>query len=516
MAGPDANIWTRFVNTAGTFPDKTALIHDERTWSFAALQAHALACAEELREAKVAANDRVVISARNSCELAATLLGVWALGAIPVFVHAESPMTHLAHAAKLTGAALCILDKGVNEAKEVVACPVIALEPRLDSTPAKGRQSRRYNGPAVPTSPASIVFTSGSTGLPKGVVQSHANLLIGCDTVHAYLGYQADDRIVCPVQWSFDYGYGHLLTTLCHGLTHILPKTNEPFALCAAIDAHKPTVLPGTPSWFGYLFRGVSPVRTTDLSSIRIVTNTGGTIPSGILDDMLVAFSHAKIFLNYGLTETYRSSYLDPALVQTHRNSVGQPMPGVDIQIIRDDGTPALPGELGEIVHRGNCICLGYWGDPEATAKALRPDPLLPAEATAAAKTLYTGDFGYKDEDGFLYYRGRRDHQIKSMGVRVSPGEIEAILHDSRLVGNIAVFGLPHDIIGDAVMAAFEPLSGDSETVMRLKSYARQTMSPHMQPREYFPFERLPATPTGKIDYVTLRKICREQSTFLR
>jgi acyl-coenzyme A synthetase/AMP-(fatty) acid ligase len=346
-------------------------------------------------------------------------------------------------------------------------------------------------------------------------VQSHRNLLTGCDTVYSYLGYRDDDRIVCLIPWGFDYGYGQLLSTLCRGLTHILLAAANPFAVCEATAAHHASIFPGVPSVFTYLFRGVSPIRMTNLESVRLVTNTGGTIPGGVLDDMIGAFERAKIVLNYGLTESYRSTYLPPSLLKTHRNSIGRPIPGVDIAIVGEDGRIAAPGEIGEIVHRGNGIFLGYWGNAEATGKALRSDPLLPKEAPDS-KALYTGDLGYRDDEGFIYFKGRRDQQLKSMGVRVSPGEVEAILQETSLLRGVAVFGLPHELIGDAVMCAYEAMPGGTDIAATLQKHARITMSAYMQPREYFPFESLPKTPNGKIDYVAIRQICREKSVFTR
>ena len=504
------NVWTRFRSVASTRPDHPAVVCTSENWTFRQVAERAAAVAARLVAANVTAPQRVLLWADNSPQLAAALLGVFAVGGVAVFIPADAPPSHLNHAAKITSAALCLADAPRIDAKAPVSMRLLE-----EFASPSSADPGSYAGPDTPGLPASILFTSGSTGLPKGVVQPHSNLLIGCDTVSSYLRYKDADRIVCPIPWAFDYGYGQLLSTLCRGLTHILPAAANPFALCDAIASHSATVLPGLPSWFAYLFRGVSPIKSAKLSTIRLVTNTGGTIPAGVLDDMMIAFEHADIVLNYGLTETYRSTSLPPSLLKAHRNSIGRAIPGVDILIVREDGRIAGPGEEGEIVHRGNGVFLGYWGNTEATEKTLRADPLLPPEAPNA-KALYTGDLGYKDDEGFVYFRGRRDHQLKSMGVRVSPGEVEAILHHTRLLRHVAVFGLPHEFIGDAVMCAFEPMPGEADVVTKLQTHARKGMSPYMQPREYFLFETLPKTPSGKIDYVAIRRICREKSNFVR
>jgi acyl-coenzyme A synthetase/AMP-(fatty) acid ligase len=233
--------------------------------------------------------------------------------------------------------------------------------------------------------------------------------------------------------------------------------------------------------------------------------NTGGTIPAPVLDRMPEAFAHAAVVLNYGLTETYRTSYLPPEQFASHRHTIGRAIPGVQVAIVRDDGTLAEPGEPGQIVHRGDFVCLGYWNDPHATAAAIRPDPLAPQDQTDPPGAMFTGDLGMIDEQGMLHFLGRRDNMLKSMGVRVCPGEVEELLWDSGLVSQCAVFGRKHDLLGDEIWAAVVPKRPGDDPTTSLKAYARQAMSPFMQPRRYIVKMDLPKTTTGKIDYPALR-----------
>jgi acyl-coenzyme A synthetase/AMP-(fatty) acid ligase len=436
----------------------------------------------------------------NSPEMAAAMMGVWAKGGIVVMVHTQAPMSHLVHAISVTEP-LAVLTDPEATVPDGVAVPVHS------SAEVKPGSEPEQLAPASTHDPASIVFTSGSTGRPKGVTQSHHNLILGCHTVAGYLNYRDDDVIVCPVPWSFDYGFGQLLSTALLGMRQVLPTIANPFGLCEAIDRHRPTVLPGLPSWFTYLLRGVSPFRETDISSLRIITNTGGKIPDAVFADMLDAFSHCRIFLNYGLSETYRSSFLNPELLRAKAPSIGKGMPGVDLVVLRENGTMAEAGETGEIVHRGDCVFLGYWNDPDTTAKALRPDPLLPAGAPNTRPAMFTGDLGYTDQDGFLYFAGRRDHQLKSMGVRVSPGEVEELLHESGLLAEAAVFGVPHEMLGDEVIAAVVPRAGMNADRRALDRHCRAVMSQHMMPRRYLFLDSLPKTTSGKTDYPALKNM---------
>jgi len=493
--------WAQFLRVSTARAGVPALIEADRVTDFATLREAAAGFALAGPLAPIQPGERVILWSANSAAMAAAILATWARGGIPVLLAATTALRQVAHAAATTDAALILAEPPrVAAAQKGTGRPTAALEPV-----AEAGAGEVAHAALLPDDPASILFTSGSTGLPKGVVQSHRNLRRGCDAVAESLGLARDDRVLCGVPWGFDYGWGQLLSTLFLGVTQVLPAAPDALAVCAAIHRHRPTVLAAVPALLAGMFQGVSGIERTDLSSVRMVTNTGSRIPPAVFQDLVGYFPAAELRLNYGLTETYRTSTLDPRLARRHAESVGRAIPGVGIAIVDLDGQSVASGAVGEVVHRGDGVFLGYWGDPAATARVRRPDPLWRHSGIAPPPAVFTGDLGRFDEDGLLHLVGRRDRQLKSMGVRVSPEEIEAMLLESGLVREAAVLSRPHATVGDLVVAVVAPSAPGTDPTAALKTFARGEMSPYLQPREYWIVDALPRTVAGKVDYPALR-----------
>ncbi|MEO2048079.1 MAG: AMP-binding protein [Pirellulales bacterium] len=501
------DLWQSFQYTVRRVPDRPAIVMGEQIHSFADLAQRA----EDFRASYIAAglepDSRILLWVENCFDLAAALTAAWGCQAIPVLMDGGCRTPQLEHAIAIVEPRIV-----VHRAPLPSANIGDSVSLYTDDVPAGTGQHQMGNQRILPTDPASVVFTSGSTGRPKGVIQSHANLYRGCCSVYNYLQFCDEDIILCPVPWSFDYGYGQLLTTLLCGLTQVLPTMDNPFGMCKAIEQQRPTVMAGTPSLFAYLMGGMSPIDSTDVSSLRLLTNTGGRLSKPLIDTLLQQFKTTQLVLNYGLTETYRSCYIPPNQLREKSASIGLPIPGVDVVVIREDGSQAAPFEEGEIVHRGDYVFLGYWGDAKASAESLRRDPLHSPSVYASARAVYTGDLGYVDDESYIYYVGRKDQQIKSMGVRVSPMEVEELLYQSGQVAHATVFGMPHDLLGQEVWAAIVPSNGKAFAQNELKKMARNTMSQYMQPRKYMVLDALPRTSTGKPDYVSLLKRALEET----
>ncbi|MCB2115235.1 MAG: AMP-binding protein, partial [Rhodobacteraceae bacterium] len=490
-------VWRQFCEVAAVAPDLPAVLQGDRVLSYGALRAGASAVARHLAAKGAGRGERAVIWAENSPEMATAVLGTLAAGAIPVFVNALAPASHATIAIERTGARAVFAEAA---ALARLGFDGLAIDLSRLPDPSGAADLVPPDTGRTAQDVASIVFTSGSTGLPKGVAQSHANLVWGCGAMGRILGLGAGERLLGAIPWAFDYGWGQLLSTFLLGAAHILPTAKGGIGACEAIARHRPTVLPGVPALFADLLRGVAPIRETPTDSIRVITNTGSKIPAGLFEDLLGTFPEARVSLNYGLTETYRSASLPFAQARQFPTSVGFALPGAAISVIDPEGRDCAPGEVGEVIHRGAGVFLGYWGDAEKTAQSLRPDPLHATAGIPPANAVFTGDLGWKDEGGRLYIEGRRDRQIKSMGVRVSPDEIERLIEATGLVKEVAVIGLPHDVVGQQVAAIITPKAPGVETLRALKKSARETMSPYMQPMIWREVDRLPRNPNGKID----------------
>jgi acyl-CoA synthetase (AMP-forming)/AMP-acid ligase II len=497
--------WDRLAEVAAASPHRVAVRHGEATIGYGALVAAATGLAGTL---DLDPGDRAIVSAPNSIPALVFIAAIWRRGAIPVLVHAEAPPRHLAHAREKTGARLVCAGAGSVAAGQG-AVPV----PDRWTQGGGGVTGLPPHGQGG-ADPASIVFTSGSTGLPKGVTQRAATLIDGALRIRQVMGYDEGDSILCPVPFTFDYGWGQALSMFFTGVPLVLPEPVNGFGLCAALAAHRPTVFAGVPAVFADLLLGLAPLAQTPRDSIRLITNTGSKIPNPVFDALTAAFPGASLSLNYGLTETYRSATLPFDLAHSCRTSVGRALPGADLVILRADGSRADPGEEGEICHFGAGLFDGYWNDPEKT-EASRIRLALPDGRCLVG--IRTGDFGHFDEGGLLYLHGRRDRIVKCMGVRISLAEIEDELHDTGLVREAAVTAAEHDVFGSFLTAHVVPHPGAAETekgfLKTMRAALRDRLSPSMLPRRFLVHTALPRTTSRKVDYVELTRLADHEGS---
>jgi acyl-CoA ligase (AMP-forming) (exosortase A-associated) len=353
---------------------------------------------------------------------------------------------------------------------------------------------------------AAILYTSGSTGLPKGVMLSHANIVAGASIVSDYLGITEADRILAVLPLSFDAGLNQLTTAIQQGGTCVLTTFLFAREIVATLAKERITGLAGVPSLWSLLTQPSSMLHARQLPDLRYVTNTGGALSLTTLARLRELLPGTRIFLMYGLTEAFRSTYLPPDELDRRPTSMGKAIPNTEILVVDETGRPCGPGEIGELVHRGPTVSLGYWGHPELTDRVLRPHPLAPAGLGPAERVCYSGDLVKTDEEGFLYFVGRRDNLIKSSGFRISPTEVEAGLYKTGKLREAAVIGVPDETWGQQIKAFVVPLEGRSLDVDELVEDVASRLPRHMVPRSVEILAELPKTPSGKVDYPSLRR----------
>jgi acyl-CoA ligase (AMP-forming) (exosortase A-associated) len=359
----------------------------------------------------------------------------------------------------------------------------------------------------IDTDMAAILYTSGSTGRPKGVVLSHRNMVTGAKSVAQYLENGPDDTLLAALPLSFDAGFSQLTTAFHAGARVVLLNYLMPRDVIRALEKERVTGLTAVPPLWIQLSQLRWPESVT--RHLRYIANTGGRMPLETLNKLRTALPDTKPYLMYGLTEAFRATYLPPEEVERRPDSIGKAIPNAEVLVLREDGTECAANEPGELVQRGALVGMGYWNDPEKTAERYKP---LPAGAGGREAGLvvpelavFSGDNVRRDEEGFLYFIGRRDEMMKTSGYRVSPTEVEEILYATQMVGECAAFGVAHETLGQAIVVIVTPPPGGKVDIAALQTECRNRMPAYMVPsRIEVHAGPLPRNPNGKIDRKTL------------
>ena len=505
--------------SAARRPDKTALVCGPIRLSYAQVDQLAGRIAWRLAAVGVRRQDRVIIVLENSVESVAAIFGVLKAGATFIVLNPAIKKAKLTYI--LDNADACAVV--THRRRETVVAPAVAaaarppqvlwfatapglhgLEGSLlganDALPAPwalapGR-SQASGAPAtcIDVDIATIIYTSGSTGSPKGVVSAHYNVVAAVRSITTYLENVADDIILNVLPLSFDYGLYQLLMAFKVGGTLVLePSFAYPIQTLATLARERVTGFPIVPTMVALLLQ-IGDLSRFDLRALRYVTNTAAVLPPSHIRRLRALWPHVKLYSMYGLTECKRVSYLPPAYVDTKPESVGIAIPNEEVFVVDENGCELGPGQVGELVVRGQNVMQGYWNDPEETVRVFRPGRYR------GEVYLHTGDLFRKDEDGFLYFVARKDDLLKIKGERVAPREIEAVLLEMEEIAEAAVIGVSDPIWGQTVKAFVVRKTSRDLSPSAIQKHCRKHLEPFLVPKTITFVERLPKSANGKID----------------
>jgi acyl-CoA ligase (AMP-forming) (exosortase A-associated) len=476
-------------------PHDIALVDRAGTLDFAGLEAMVGAVASWLAAQVPLGGSRVATwlpKTRLACvmPLAAARAGLVHVPVNPLLKRAQ-----VAHILADSGAALLVTQEGrastflpddVPEDCRVVAEELVAVTG--DVMPPS----------VAPTDDlAAILYTSGSTGRPKGVMLSHANLWLGAISVAHYLELTPADRVLGVLPLSFDYGQSQLLSTWSAGASVAPLDYLTPRDVIKGIERYAATTLAGVPPLWIQLLEAEWPAETA--ARLRRLTNSGGALTPAMVRGLRARFPAADLYAMYGITEAFRSTYLDPALVDTHPESIGRAIPFAEVMVVRPDGTRAAAEESGELVHAGALVSQGYWRDPERMPERYRP---APAFSRLGGTAVYSGDIVVEGTDGLLRFVARADEMIKSAGNRISPTEVEEAVLAGGEASEAVALGVPDDRLGQAIVVV---LAGDAANEAPLRERLRRELPGFMQPLRYEWRTSLPRNANGKFDRAALR-----------
>jgi acyl-CoA ligase (AMP-forming) (exosortase A-associated) len=518
----DFLIWHLLRDSTRRTPDKEALVHNDQRLSYREVARRTAGFAAGLRERGLKRGDRVGIYVEPSVSQVISIFGISQSEGVYVpinaLLHAEQ-VKHIAcdcgmKAIVTTQAKLASLLEVIPEIASLEFLVVVGKSDVSATTlPVYGFEEICATEPpaiwretSIEKDLAAILYTSGSTGKPKGVMLSHSNVVAGSRIVSTYLEIAEKDRILAVLPFSFDAGMNQLMTAFEKGATLVLINFVFAREIVQMLIRENVTGLAGVPTLWSLLAQPNSTLDKQPLPALRYITNTGGAMPQAVLKVLQKVLSATKVFLMYGLTEAFRSTYLPPEELDRRPTSMGKAIPDTEILVLNEEGQLCKPGEPGELVHRGPTVSLGYWNRPEDTARALRPNPLLPPEMGECEKVCYSGDLVKMDEDGFLYFLGRRDAMIKSSGFRISPTEVEEVLFQTGKLRGAAVIGLPDEVLGQSIKAFVVPRDGETLDAESLLAICAEKMPRYMVPKVVEVLGELPKTSSGKVDYPALRR----------
>lgn len=507
--------------SASRDPSKTALKHKSATMTYAELAEQVDRLSRALVHIGVGKQDRVAIYLPKCMENVIAIFATAAAGAVFVPINPALKAHQVSHILLDCDAKVLITTQGKCQGLSTALgyCVDLQTVVQIDGVDDKavGMYAQRLiswddliaspvtleGHRVIDLDMVSLIYTSGSTGDPKGVILSHRNMVTGARSVAQYLKNSPSDRILAVLPLSFDYGMSQLTTAFLVGATVVLMNYLLPMEVLNTLVQEKITGLAAVPPLWNLLVELPWPSEAAE--NLRYITSSGGVVPVETTELLRQVLPDTEIFLMYGLTEAFRSTYLAPDQIDKRPTSIGKAIPNAEVMVLRSDGTPCGVDEPGELVHRGGLVSMGYWNDVEATRQRFRPInnriDALPGEELA----VWSGDIVRMDSDGYLYFLRREDDLIKTLGYRVSPNEIEEIFYRTGLVSEVVALGIPHSTIGQSVVLVATLKEGIEMTEKNLLDHCKQRLASYMMPSEIIFRTALPTNPNGKIDRKRLK-----------
>jgi acyl-CoA ligase (AMP-forming) (exosortase A-associated) len=477
---------------ANAQPEAAVLAWRDQTLTAAQLWRVVQKWAARMQAAGVQPQDRVAVWLPKQFETVVALWAASTAGAVFIPVNPALKPAQVAHILADSGATLLVSSRDRLQQLEVASTQLCWAVEDMTSVAEAAPEAITHDINAL----TAILYTSGSTGKPKGVMLSHANISLGAVSVAQYLQLTPADRMLCVLPLSFDYGLNQVTTALLTGAQAVLFDHLLARDVIAALSRYRITGLAGVPALWSQLAALDWPPEA--VQALRYLTNSGGRMPKSILDQLQTKTDGCDIFLMYGLTEAFRSTYLVPDLVASRPESVGTAIPYAEVRIVRPDGSQTAADEIGELVHMGPLVAQGYWRDAARTAVRFKP---APACATVpGSPAVWSGDKALRDADGLIYFVARDDEMIKSSGYRISPTEVEEVLYDFADIADAVVLGVPDERIGEMIVAVVAPKDGRQLGGQALLAHCRQALPAFMLPGRWLIRPDLPRNANGKLD----------------
>ena len=490
----------RLAQHAREQPSRPALAAGERRLDYASLDREIDAFASALVALGVAPGDRVALILPNSIEAVVATYGSWRAGAVVVPLNAQAKARDFAPWLQHAGARVVVHEAGHRDS--MIAVDALATRPLVVVTGGAAAEAPALHwndlpGRGVPASPvtvapsalAAIVYTSGTTGQPKGVMLSHANFSANVQSILAYLELGPEDSTVTILPFYYSYGASVLHTHLAAGARLVIEANLVfPQLVVEAMARERVSGFSGVPSTYALLLNRVR-LGEHDLSSLRYLTQAGGAMAPALAARLREAIPQARLFVMYGQTEaTARLAWLPPERLVDKAGAVGRAIPGVELDVRDEHGARVPASMVGEVHARGANIMLGYWQDAPTTATVIGADGWL-----------RTGDMGHLDDEGFLFLAGRRSDMIKTGAHRVHPNDIEEVVAELDGIAEVAVVGIEDEVLGQVIKAFVVFAEGADTSIDRVKAHCRERLATYKIPKFIEAVAELPKTASGKI-----------------